>query len=114
MLFPRKDCADDGSFGPVARGCRANFDFTLSFELAILLIVPASVFILLSAFRISNLATKPKSLGGRWFQIVKLVCCASFAVMYTSDNGVIDRGVGLFRSVSRFVDLGRELVSHTP
>src|ERR1700712_4141234 len=105
MLFPRKDCADDGSFGPVARGCRANFDFTLSFELAILLIVPASVFILLSAFRISNLATKPKSLGGRWFQIAKLVCLASFTALNTSDNGVIVCGIGLFWSLSRSADL---------
>lgn len=114
MLFPRKDCADDGSFGPAVRACRANFDFTLMFELTIFLILPTSIFILLSAFRILELARRPKSVGGRWFQIVKLVCCASFAVMYTSDNGVIDRGIGLFRSVSRFVDLGRELVSHTP
>lgn len=105
MLFPRKDCADDGSFGPAVRACRANFDFTLTFELAIFIILPVSIFILLSAFRISDLARRPESVGGRWFQIE--VCCVSFAVLHTSDNGVIDCDIGLFRSVSRFIDLGQ-------
>ncbi|POR31166.1 ABC transporter C family member 12 [Tolypocladium paradoxum] len=54
----------DGVFGPGVwgKGCRGGFDFTLAFEESILTILPAAVFLLLSAPRSAHLLrTKDKA-----------------------------------------------------
>jgi hypothetical protein len=58
----------DSSFGPsVPPGCRSGFDFTLYFEQAILSIVPAVLFLLITAVRLvqlfrANIVTVPSSI----------------------------------------------------
>jgi hypothetical protein len=48
--------ANDDLFGPAVQACRDNFDFTLLFEQAILSIGPSTILLLLTPFRIFQLA----------------------------------------------------------
>jgi hypothetical protein len=50
----------DDSFRLYADSCRGGFDFTLLFEEAILAILPLSLLLLVSAFRIRYLLERPK------------------------------------------------------
>lgn len=67
------NCPGDASFGPTVRGCRGNFDFTLTFEQIFFSIIPASLFILASCTRIQRLLKRPRIAGGRISWVVKLV-----------------------------------------
>lgn len=67
-------CLDDVSFGPVVRGCRDDFDFTLKFEKILLDLIPASVFIAASLPRLLYLLRRPIVIKGSIFSNVKLVC----------------------------------------
>lgn len=69
-------CADDTYSLPVT-GCRDNFDFTLLFEATFLSIVPSSIFLLLAFARLRYLYHKPRRVGGKRFQRIKLVKCLS-------------------------------------
>lgn len=64
----------DASFGPWAgSSCRGGFDFTQFFEQSILTIVPVSVFLLASPFRLYDLAQrKPVTLNNP-VRVLKLV-----------------------------------------
>lgn len=66
-------CPGDGSLGPVVVGCRKEFDFTIAFEEIVLSIVPSACFILLTLWRLQNLASRPKVVKGRVFRYWKLV-----------------------------------------
>lgn len=66
-------CVDDASFGPIVKGCRGDFDFTLKFEKIILSILPSLIFTALSIPRIIHLARKRRTVDGTTFQCVKLV-----------------------------------------
>ncbi|RDW75548.1 hypothetical protein BP6252_06690 [Coleophoma cylindrospora] len=52
-------CLQEASFSPTVKGCRGNFDFTAVIELIWFSIVPAAVFMILSAVRLLYLARKP-------------------------------------------------------
>lgn len=60
------------SFGPVA-GDRA-FDFSLTFEESVLSVVPSALLLLLAPVRLISLQKQPNRVGGKEFQLVKLVC----------------------------------------
>lgn len=66
-------CLNDDSLGPVVQGCRDDFDFTLRFERIFLAIIPAAVFIALSLPRIAYLSRKPRIVGAKSVQTIKLV-----------------------------------------
>ncbi|KAF4436891.1 ABC transporter [Fusarium austroafricanum] len=65
-------CANDNSFGPVVKGCRGDFDFTLRFQRIIFDIVPAAIFIVIALIRVVYLAFKPRIVGGKIQQFTKL------------------------------------------
>lgn len=67
-------CPDDSSFGPTVRGCRDDFDFTVTFETIVLSLIPASVFVALAAARIGFLARRSRIVDAAAFQYIKLVC----------------------------------------
>jgi hypothetical protein len=67
------ECLDDTSFGPVVRGCRSDFDFTLFFEHIILTIIPLSCLILLGAIRVTKLLRRSNIVLGNWIKILKQV-----------------------------------------
>lgn len=66
-------CLNDESFGPVVKGCRDDFDFTLRFQHIVLAIVPATLFLALSIPRSIWLSQQPRIVSGVAFQFVKLV-----------------------------------------
>jgi hypothetical protein len=66
-------CANDFTIGPVVRGCRNDFDFTLLFGQAFLSLLPSSIFALLAVYRILHLYKKPRKVGGGVFLAVKVV-----------------------------------------
>jgi hypothetical protein len=69
----------DSQFGPiVAADCRGGFDFTVVFESAILNILPAACFLLLGAFRLSQLSRKPPKVRSSALRITTLVSIAFF------------------------------------
>ncbi|KAJ5903786.1 hypothetical protein N7504_006169, partial [Penicillium tannophilum] len=71
-------CVDDASFGPIVKGCRGNFDFTLKFEKIVLSILPSVIFIVLSVPRAIHLARKRRTVDGTTFQFVKLVAAGVY------------------------------------
>ncbi|KAJ5663804.1 hypothetical protein N7507_004535 [Penicillium longicatenatum] len=73
-------CVNDASFGPIVKGCRGDFDFTLKFEKIILSILPSVVFIALSVPRAIHLARKRRTVNGTTFQFVKLLAAAIYTV----------------------------------
>ncbi|KAL7785438.1 multidrug resistance-associated protein [Trichoderma afarasin] len=78
------NCPGDASFGPTVRGCRGNFDFTLTFEQIFFSIIPASLFILASCTRIQRLLKRPRIAGSRISWAVKLTAILPyFMLRYT-------------------------------
>ncbi|KAJ0326928.1 hypothetical protein COL5a_006483 [Colletotrichum fioriniae] len=74
-------CLNDDSLGPSVQGCRGDFDFTLRFERIFLAIIPAAVFIALSLPRVACLARKPRIVGAKTFQTIKLAIITVFATL---------------------------------
>lgn len=69
-------CADsDGSFGPaIAANCRGGFDFTLTFEQAILIVAPCAIFLaVLLPFRLTRLRHVALTTPADWLCRAKLV-----------------------------------------
>lgn len=66
-------CLNDHSLGPNVRGCRDDFDFTLTFERVFLAILPGSVFIASCLPRLTYLFQRPRIVGGVGLQCAKLV-----------------------------------------
>lgn len=69
----RDVCFNDDGVGPIVHGCRHNFDFTLLFEQAFLSIAPSSLLVALATIRIAYLRRRPRIVGGKKFQILKIV-----------------------------------------
>lgn len=77
------DCTNDNSLGPVAEGCRGDFDFTFRFQRIFLNIVPAAIFISIALLRVASLVFKPRIVGGKLQQFTKLVGRSlSFSVIF--------------------------------
>ncbi|KAF9875583.1 ABC multidrug transporter [Colletotrichum karsti] len=72
-------CVNDDTLGPIVRGCRDDFDFTVRFEQVILSIVPASIFIVLALLRVFVLSGKPRVASGPKLQWLKIF----FIAVYT-------------------------------
>jgi hypothetical protein len=66
-------CPDDESFGPAVRGCRGDFDFTITFEKIFFSLIPAPIFIAFALCRIVYLARKQAIVGGLFLRSAKLV-----------------------------------------
>jgi len=67
------DCLNDNTIGPAVKGCRGDFDFTVTFQQIFCSLVPAGVFITLSIARIAYLLGKERIVRGRSIQFAKLV-----------------------------------------
>jgi hypothetical protein len=68
-------CSGDADriFGPTVKGCRGNFDFTLTFEETILRILPSSCFLLFAVLKVLAMLRQPVvAWPGRryWFKLV--------------------------------------------
>ncbi|KAK2008949.1 ABC transporter [Colletotrichum eremochloae] len=74
-------CLNDNALGPAVQGCRGDFDFTLRFEAIFLTIIPASVFAALSLPRIAYLSRKPRIVGAKTVQTIKLAIVTVFATL---------------------------------
>ncbi|KAF4450560.1 ABC transporter [Fusarium austroafricanum] len=74
-------CPSDATFGPVVKGCRGDFDFTLTFERIFLSIVPACIFSILSIVRSSWLIQKPTIVAAPVLNVVKLTTIFVYAVL---------------------------------
>ncbi|TDZ30419.1 ABC transporter FUM19 [Colletotrichum spinosum] len=103
-------CLNDDSFGPGVRGCRGDFDFTLRFERIFLAIIPAAVFTALAVPRIVFLSRKPRVVGAKFVQTVKLAAVTVFAtlqfallILQTTDNGAGVDGFAITASVLSFI-----------
>ncbi|KAJ0162666.1 Canalicular multispecific organic anion transporter 1 [Colletotrichum tanaceti] len=71
-------CLNDDTLGPVVRGCRADFDFTVKFQQVVLSIVPSSIFIAAASLRLAHLFRQQKVVDGVVLQWLKL----SLVVIY--------------------------------
>ena len=67
------NCLNDDDFGPVVKGCRDDFDFTLKFELIIFSLVPSSLFVLVALLRCLQLHKRRKIVDAKLFLAAKLV-----------------------------------------
>ncbi|KAE8154372.1 P-loop containing nucleoside triphosphate hydrolase protein [Aspergillus avenaceus] len=67
------NCADDVTFGPSVRGCRDDFDFTITFEKMIFTLLPSSLFTFLALIRIAILFGRPNIVEKCPLQVVKLI-----------------------------------------
>lgn len=66
--------AADDSFGPVVdAACRHGFDFTLTFEQSMLVLLPAALLILAAPFRLLHLRNATVKVDGRRLRDMKLV-----------------------------------------
>ncbi|KAG7145577.1 ABC transporter FUM19 like protein [Verticillium longisporum] len=74
-------CLNDDTFGPIVRGCRDDFDFTLRFQRIILAIVPATFFLALSISRAIWLSQQPRIVSGVAFQYAKLTAITILATL---------------------------------
>ena len=63
----------DAQFGPVIKGTRGNFDFTLLFEDTFLAIVPSAVLLLAIPFRTLRLHNRTKKVGPGSIRVNKVV-----------------------------------------
>ncbi|KAK7398601.1 hypothetical protein QQX98_012010 [Neonectria punicea] len=84
-------CLNDDSLGPIVRGCRGDFDFTVKFERIFLSIVPAGVFVALSLVRLVTLLPKPRIVRDVAFGLVKLTVLVAFAALQFSLLAIISR-----------------------
>lgn len=66
-------CLSDETFGPGVEDCSRTFDFTLKFEDSILSIIPSILLILLAPVRLFFLKGRRRRVGGRAYQVSKLV-----------------------------------------
>ena len=66
-------CLNDGSFGPIVKGCRGDFDFTQQFENIVLKLIPAAIFTSAALIRISKLARQPTVVDAVKLLVIKLV-----------------------------------------
>jgi hypothetical protein len=67
------NCLNDHDFGPVVKGCRGDFDFTLRFELIIFSLVPSSIFVLVALLRCFQLHKRRTIVDAKLFLAAKLV-----------------------------------------
>ncbi|RXG41608.1 hypothetical protein VDGE_02221 [Verticillium dahliae] len=74
-------CLNDDTFGPIVRGCRDDFDFTLRFQRIILAMVPATFFLALSIPRAIWLSQQPRIVSGVAFQYAKLTAITILATL---------------------------------
>ncbi|KAM0531400.1 hypothetical protein ACHAQF_007900 [Verticillium nonalfalfae] len=74
-------CLNDDTFGPIVRGCRDDFDFTIRFQRIILAIVPATFFLALSIPRAIWLSQQPRIVSGVAFQYAKLTAITILATL---------------------------------
>ncbi|KZL81945.1 abc transporter [Colletotrichum incanum] len=75
-----QQCHQDGEFGPAVIGCRGDFDFTLTFELSILSILPACLFVFIASWRSVQLYyRRPRSEG----------TCSGAVALYTKQVNII-------------------------
>jgi ATP-binding cassette subfamily C (CFTR/MRP) protein 1 len=82
------NCLNDDDFGPVVKGCRDDFDFTLRFELIIFSLVPSSIFVLVALLRCFQLHKGRKIVDAKPFLAAKLVsnhCCACVVPFQLTD-----------------------------
>jgi len=77
-------CLNDQEFGPIVKGCRNDFDFTIKFELVILSLVPNLVFVLVALPRCIQLHKRLDVVSARLFQAAKLVSLSTTMVVYAS------------------------------
>ncbi|GKT51184.1 ABC transporter fum19 [Colletotrichum spaethianum] len=103
-------CLNDDSLGPGVQGCRGDFDFTLRFERIFLAIIPAAVFAALSLPRIAYLSRKPRIVGAKTVQTIKLAIVTVFAtlqlallILQTTSNGSRIDGFAVGASVLGFL-----------
>jgi ATP-binding cassette subfamily C (CFTR/MRP) protein 1 len=73
------NCLNDDDFGPVVKGCRDDFDFTLKFELIIFSLVPSSIFVLVALLRCYQLYKRRKIVDAKLFLAAKLVSSYGWA-----------------------------------
>ncbi|KAI1175807.1 canalicular multispecific organic anion transporter 1 [Nemania sp. FL0916] len=73
--------AADTVFGPSVATCRREFDFTILFEEAVLVILPASLFIILSIASLLSSRRKPKVVQPGHLHTVKLSVAIALAVV---------------------------------
>lgn len=66
-------CISDALIGPTVRGCRNDFDFTVTFELVVLTFIPATLFCIISFARIWCLFRRPRVVRVSAFWSLKLV-----------------------------------------
>ncbi|CAM1511520.1 Fc.00g090330.m01.CDS01 [Cosmosporella sp. VM-42] len=72
----------DEAFGPiVSDDCRHGFDFTLTFEQSILVILPASLLVLAAPVRLFQLRNAPVKVAGQRLRFAKLAAIALLAVL---------------------------------
>ncbi|KAH7350682.1 P-loop containing nucleoside triphosphate hydrolase protein [Rhexocercosporidium sp. MPI-PUGE-AT-0058] len=69
--------SNDNSFGPIVRGCRSDFDFTLLFEQAILSIGPAGLLLLFTPPRLVRLLRSSTKTRPSRFRSSKTILCLS-------------------------------------
>ena len=83
---------DDAAFGPVIRGCRQDFDFTLAFQQYIFSVVPSALLLLAAPLRIVILRRHSAKVDGSILKNVKLVCCYCLVLLPASigSNDCID------------------------
>ncbi|KPM35071.1 ABC transporter C family member 3 [Neonectria ditissima] len=69
----------DAAFGPmVDAGCRQGFDFTVTFEQSVLVLLPASVLLLVAPLRLLHLRKARVKVAGRRLRLLKLVSSDAF------------------------------------
>ncbi|KAK5989808.1 ABC transporter FGM5 [Cladobotryum mycophilum] len=75
-------CLSDSTFGAIVQGCRADFDFTLTFERIFFSLVPASLFIAAAIIRSLWLIRRPTVVRGCvFFVVVKAGMIVSYAAL---------------------------------
>ncbi|KAF9693105.1 hypothetical protein EKO04_008679 [Ascochyta lentis] len=77
-------CLNDNDFGPVVKGCRDNFDFTIKFELIIFSLVPSSLFVAVALLRCLQLYNRPNVVNARRFLATKLVVLITYLALQFS------------------------------
>ncbi|KAI1853220.1 hypothetical protein JX266_001926 [Neoarthrinium moseri] len=92
----------DDAFGPVVEGCRDDFDFTLTFEQSFFTLIPASLLLLVTPFRVWKLRKLPNVVRGTAARYVKLVAVALLSIFQLTSTilWVTMTGPSASRSVS--------------
>ncbi|KAF4845765.1 ABC transporter atnG [Colletotrichum siamense] len=94
--------AADDSFGPIIQDCRDGFDFTLTFELCLFTILPASLLLLVAPLRLFQLGKLPRAVSGNVLRLCKIAAIGVLAVLQLILIALwaIHRDEGLLRTVS--------------